>query len=89
MRLRMGGVSKSQVTLDVANGQSGPIMVRALISLTGPNYRIQRGELLPLIDNQKDTHLWKVQTSSGVVEVPSICFWVMGNDAEATERAVV
>ncbi|VDK23309.1 unnamed protein product, partial [Taenia asiatica] len=89
MRLRMGGVSKSQVTLDVANGQSGPITVRALISLTGPNYRIQQGEILPLIDNQKDTYLWKVQTSSGVVEVPSICFWVMGNDAEATERAVV
>ncbi|KAL5107548.1 hypothetical protein TcWFU_003437 [Taenia crassiceps] len=89
MRLRMGGVSRSQVILDVANGQSGPIMVRALISLTGPNYRIQQGDLLPLIDNQKNTYLWKVQTSSGVVEVPSICFWVMGNDAEATERAVV
>ncbi|CDS39487.1 hypothetical transcript [Echinococcus multilocularis] len=89
MRLRLGGVSKSQVTLDVANGQSGPIMVRALISLTGPNYLIQQGELLPLIDNQRDTHLWRVETSSGVVEVPSICFWVTGNDAEATERAVV
>nr|CDS23003.1 hypothetical protein EgrG_000701600 [Echinococcus granulosus] len=89
MRLRLGGVSKSQVTLNVANGQSGPIMVRALICLTGPNYRIQQGELLPLIDNQRDTHLWRVETSSGAVEVPSICFWVTGNDAEATERAVV
>ncbi|VDM18160.1 unnamed protein product, partial [Hydatigera taeniaeformis] len=89
MRLRLGGVRKSQVTLDVASGQSGPILVRALISLTGPNYRIQQGEVLPLVDNQKDTHLWKVQTSSGVVEVPSVCFWVTGHDAEATQRAIV
>ncbi len=84
MRLRLGGVTKGE-----SSSGGGPVMVQAMVSLTGPDYRIQQGELLRLMDNQQDAHLWRVQTSSGVVEVPSICFWVTGNDAEATERAVV
>ncbi|VDD83517.1 unnamed protein product, partial [Mesocestoides corti] len=84
MRLRLGGVSKGS-----ACKGGGPVIVQALVSLTGPDYRIQQGELLSLVDNQQDTHLWKVQTSTGIVEVPSICFWIMDNDKEATERASV
>lgn len=89
IRLRLGGVNNGEVTLGAPHNQNGPVMVRALVSLTGPEYRIRQGEVLRLINNQDDAHLWRVQTSSGVVEVPSVCFWVIGNDAEATERAVV
>ncbi|VDN96969.1 unnamed protein product, partial [Rodentolepis nana] len=87
IRLRLGGVSEGEVTLGSPHNRNGPVMVRALVSLTGPEYRIKQGDLLQLIDNQKDSHLWKVQTSSGIENVPSVCFWVMGNDVEAIERA--
>ncbi|KAM7543043.1 hypothetical protein Aperf_G00000005922 [Anoplocephala perfoliata] len=89
MRLRLGGVRKGEVTLGSPYNQNEPVMVRALVSLTGPEYRIKQGEVLRLIDNQSDTHLWKVQTSSGIAEVPSLCFWMIGNDAEAMEKATV
>lgn len=89
IRLRLGGVRKGEVTLGSPHCQNGPIMIRALVSLTGPEYRINQGEVLRLIDNQNDTHLWKVQTSSGIAEVPSVCFWMTGNDPEAVERAAV
>lgn len=86
MRLRQGGVGRGEVTLNMPATQSEHVMVRAMVSLTGPDYRIQQGEQLRLIDNN-DTYLWQVQTSTGIVEVPSICFWIMGTDAGATERA--
>lgn len=89
IRLRLGGVSEGEIIMGSPNGRNGPVMVRALVSLTGPAYRIKQGELLRLIDNQSDSHLWKVQTSSGIEEVPSVCFWITGNDAEATEKAAV
>ncbi|VUZ48002.1 unnamed protein product, partial [Hymenolepis diminuta] len=89
IRLRLGGVSEGEITVGSPNSRNGPVMVRALVSLTGPTYRIKQGELLRLIDNQSDSHLWKVQTSSGIEEVPSVCFWITGNDAEATEKAAV
>ncbi|KAM3177889.1 hypothetical protein ACTXT7_003619 [Hymenolepis weldensis] len=89
IRLRLGGVSEGEITLGSPNSRNGPVLVRALVSLTGPAYRIKQGELLRLIDNQSDTHLWKVQTSSGIEEVPSVCFWITGNDAEAIEKAAV
>lgn len=85
MRLRLGGVAKGCAIGDPTNR---PVTVRAMVSLTGSDYKIQQGEHLRLIDNRLDAHLWKVQTSSGVVDVPSICFWLTGNDTEATERAI-
>uniref|UniRef100_A0A5K3FSG5 SH3_10 domain-containing protein n=1 Tax=Mesocestoides corti TaxID=53468 RepID=A0A5K3FSG5_MESCO len=85
IRLRLGGVARGSAIGDPNNR---PVMVRAMVGLTGPDYRIQKGEHLRLIDNRQETHLWRVQTSSGVVEVPSICFWLTDCDTEATERAI-
>lgn len=85
IRLRLGGVAKGVATGDPNNR---PVMVRAMVSLTGPDYKIQKGDHLQLIDNRQDSHLWRVQTPSGIVEVPSVCFWLTDTDAEATERAI-
>ncbi|KAL5108103.1 hypothetical protein TcWFU_008634 [Taenia crassiceps] len=85
IRLRLGGVAKGMAIEDPNNR---PVMVRAMVSLTGPDYKIQKGEHLQLIDNRQDSHLWRVQTSSGIVEVPSVCFWLTDTDAEATDRAI-
>ncbi|BHF70669.1 hypothetical protein SprV_0301372200 [Sparganum proliferum] len=85
MRLRLGGVAKG---MTVGTRTERPVMVRAMTGLIGPNYSIQQGEHLRLIDNRDDVRLWKVQTSTGVVKVPSVCFWLTGNDIEATNRAI-
>ncbi|VDN09994.1 unnamed protein product, partial [Dibothriocephalus latus] len=85
MRLRLGGVAKGMV---VDTETERPVMVRALTGLVGPNYSIQQGEHLRLIDNREDMRLWRVQTSTGIAEVPSVCFWLTGNDSEATNRAI-
>ncbi|VDM17657.1 unnamed protein product, partial [Hydatigera taeniaeformis] len=85
IRLRLGGVAKGVAIRDPSNR---PVMVKAMVSLTGPDYKIQKGEHLQLIDNRQDSHLWRVQTSSGIVEVPSVCFWLTDTDSEATERAI-
>ncbi len=85
MRLRLGGVAKGSA---IGGPSNRPVMVRAMVSLTGPDYKIQQGEHLRLMDNRQESHLWHVQTPSGVVEVPSICFWLTDNDTEATERAI-
>ncbi len=85
MRLRLGGVSQG-VAIDSNSNQ--PVMVRALVALTGPDYKIQQGEALRLIDNVQDQHLWKVRTATGDHDVPSICFWFTSNDSEATDRAI-
>ncbi|VDK20342.1 unnamed protein product [Taenia asiatica] len=85
IRLRLGGVAKGAAIGDLNNR---PVMVRAMVSLTGPDYKIQKGEQLQLIDNRQDSHLWRVRTTSGIVEVPSVCFWLTDTDAEATERAI-
>ncbi|KAL5967525.1 Plectin, partial [Taenia solium] len=85
IRLRLGGVAKGAA---IGDPNSRPVMMRAMVSLTGPDYKIQKGEQLQLIDNRQDSHLWRVQTTSGIVEVPSVCFWLTDTDAEATERAI-
>ncbi|VDN12811.1 unnamed protein product [Dibothriocephalus latus] len=85
MRLRLGGVANG---MTVGTRTERPVMVRAMTSLVGPNYRIQQGEHLRLIDTREDARLWKVQTSTGIAEVPSVCFWLTGNDLEATNRAI-
>ncbi|KAL7059334.1 hypothetical protein AAHC03_013982 [Spirometra sp. Aus1] len=85
MRLRLGGVAKG---MTVGTRTERPVMVRAMTGLMGPNYSIQQGEHLRLIDNRDDVRLWKVQTSTGIVNVPSVCFWLTGNDIEATNRAI-
>lgn len=85
IRLRMGGVSKGVAIGDPSNR---PVMVRALVSLTGPDYKIQKGEILRLMDNHQDSHLWRVRTSTGTVEVPGVCLWLMNSDTEAIDRAI-
>ncbi|CDS39486.1 expressed conserved protein [Echinococcus multilocularis] len=85
IRMRLGGVAKG---VAIGDPNNRAVMVQAMVSLTGPDYKIQKGEHLQLIDNRQDSHLWRVQTSSGIVEVPSICFWLTDTDAKATERAI-
>ncbi|VDL19738.1 unnamed protein product [Hymenolepis diminuta] len=85
IRLRMGGVSKGMAIGDPSNR---PVMVRALVSLTGPDYKIQKGEILRLMDNHQDSHLWRVRTSTGTVEVPGVCLWLMNSDTEAIDQAI-
>lgn len=85
IRLRLGGVAKGVAIGDQSNR---PVMVRAMVNLTGPDYKIQKGEHLQLLDNRQESHLWRIQTSSGVAEVPSICFWLTDTDTEATDRAI-
>lgn len=85
IRLRMGGVAKGVAIGDPSNR---PVMVRAMVNLTGTDYKIQKGEILRLMDNRQDSHLWRVRTSSGTVEVPGVCLWLMNTDAEAIDRAI-
>ncbi|VDN96060.1 unnamed protein product [Rodentolepis nana] len=85
IRIRMGGVAKGMAIGDPSNR---PVMVRALVSLTGPDYKIQKGEILRLMDNRQDSHLWSVRTSTGTVEVPGVCLWLMNCDTEAVDRAI-
>lgn len=85
VRLRNGGVVNGMAVGDQTNR---PVMVRALVSLTGSDYKIHKGEILRLMDNPLDSHLWKVQTSTGTVKVPGVCLWLINYDTEAIDRAI-
>lgn len=73
VNLRLGGIKNG---LSVKTETPTPVMARALLSLAGPNYELPEGEEVRIISNSEDPHLWKVQTSSGIAEVPSVCLWI-------------
>lgn len=73
-------------TVDVAVGASPVVMVKALISLTGSDFHINKGEEMILLNNT-DEHLWRVQTSVGEREVASVIFGLVGPHEESVFQA--
>ncbi|VDP72899.1 unnamed protein product [Echinostoma caproni] len=83
--LRLGGVKNG---LSVNTQSPITVMARTLISLAGPNYELAEGEEVRIISNSDDPHFWKVHTSSGIAEVPSVCLWISDPDLEAVKKAI-
>ncbi|CAL8085208.1 unnamed protein product [Calicophoron daubneyi] len=85
VHLRLGGIKNG---VNVNTDSSKPVMARTLLSLAGPNYELEEGEEVRIISNSDDQHFWKVQTTSGVADVPSVCLWISDTDREAVKRAI-
>ncbi|KAG5453392.1 hypothetical protein CSKR_110035 [Clonorchis sinensis] len=85
VHLRLGGVNNG---LSTNTEVPSVVMARALLSLAGPNYELAEGEEVRIVSNTDDPHFWKVQTSSGIVEVPSVCLWISDPDLGAVKRAI-
>ncbi|KAF7257755.1 hypothetical protein EG68_05198 [Paragonimus skrjabini miyazakii] len=85
VHLRLGGVQNG---LSVNTESKGAVMARALLTLAGPNYELAEGEEVRIINNSDDPHFWKVHTSSGIAEIPSVCLWISDPDLEAVKRAI-
>ncbi|CAI2735381.1 unnamed protein product [Schistosoma spindalis] len=86
VHLRLGGVIDG---LSTNTESASPVMARMLTSLTGPNYELKEGEEVRVISNKDDQHFWTVQTSNGIVKIPSVCLWISDPDLEAVKRSVI
>ena len=62
------------------------VMVKALINLSGPDFAIRKGEEMILMNNE-NPNFWKVKTTFGEREVPSLVFTTIGPNHSEVFRA--
>lgn len=62
------------------------VMVKALINLSGPDFAIRKGEEMILMNNE-NPNFWRVKTTFGEREVPSLVFSTIGQNQEEVFKA--
>ncbi|VDO16050.1 unnamed protein product, partial [Rodentolepis nana] len=62
------------------------VMVKALISFSGPDFAIRKGEEMILMKNE-NPNFWSVKTTFGEREVPSVIFSIIGPNQEEVFKA--
>ncbi|KAM3179131.1 hypothetical protein ACTXT7_001178 [Hymenolepis weldensis] len=62
------------------------VMVKALINLSGPDFAIRKGEEMILMNNE-NPNFWRVKTTFGEREVPSLIFSTISQNQEEVFKA--
>ncbi|VDD75772.1 unnamed protein product [Mesocestoides corti] len=69
-----------------SKGAPNVVMVKALINFSGPDFAIRKGEEMILVNNE-NPNFWKVRTTFGEREVPSVIFSTIGPNQEEVFKA--
>lgn len=62
------------------------VMVKALIDFSGPDFAIRKGEEMILMNNE-NPNFWRVKTTFGEREVPSLIFATIGPNQNEVFKA--